>query len=94
MAFKKGQSGNKNGRPKGSTTKPRLSDYLSEQQVDELVKKAYEMAATGNETMIKFILEHKFGKPVQPLGNDDGQPLVVKFDDSFTRKAEDNSSES
>ena len=94
MAFKKGQSGNKNGRPKGTITKPRLSDYLTEQQVNELVKKAYDMAATGDPTMLKFILEHQFGKPVQPLGNDEGRPLVVQFDDSFTRKATGDSSES
>lgn len=65
--FVKGQSGNTKGRPVGTTTKPRLSDYLTESNVDLLVSKAIEMANGGNEAMLKFVLEHKFGRAAQQM---------------------------
>jgi hypothetical protein len=65
------------GRPIGSIKKPRLSDYLSEEQVKKLVKKALDMAGEGNETMLKFILEQHFGKAIQPIGGEDGGPIQV-----------------
>jgi hypothetical protein len=74
------------GRPKGATTKPRLSDYITEEQVNNLVLKAYEMAATGDSTMLKFILEQHFGKAVQPIGNDGDQPFKVQGIDIVIRK--------
>ena len=79
MAFKKGVSGNPAGKPKGATSKPRLSNYLTEEQVNGLVKKAHEMASEGNETMLKFILEQHFGKAVQTVAGDVENPLVVKI---------------
>lgn len=63
------------GRPKGSTTKPRLSDHLTKEQVDTLVAKAFSMAAGGDSVMLKFVLEQHFGKAIQPLGGPDGKEL-------------------
>ena len=77
------------GRPKGSTTRPKISDYLSAGQMDTLVKRAFELANMGNETMLKFILEHHFGKAVQPVGNDNDQPLKITFDNAFTPSTEE-----
>lgn len=79
------ENGKKGGRPKGSTTKPRISDYLNERDIDALLDKAYEMAVNGNEAMLKFILEQKFGKAVQPtdmniLGN-----MTINFDPAFKK---------
>lgn len=72
------------GRPKGSTQKPRLADYLTAKQTDALVQKAIQLALSGNESMIKLLIEQKFGKAVQPIGGDDERPLIIKFDDCFT----------
>jgi hypothetical protein len=71
------------GRPKGSTVRPQLRDYLTQAQITRLTNKAYEMADEGNEVMLKFVLEHVYGKAVQPLGNDEGKALLVKFDNVF-----------
>ena len=71
------------GRPKGSTTKPRISDYLTPQEINTLISKAYEMAASGNETMLKFILEQNFGKAIQPVEGDFKGELTISFDQTF-----------
>lgn len=73
------------GRPKGSTTKPRISDYLTEKQLDKLVKKAYSMAEAGNEAMLKFVLEQKFGKAIQPTDMNIVGDLTINFDPAFNK---------
>ena len=73
------------GRPKGSKTKPTFSNYITEEQVKSLVYKAIEMAGQGNETMLKFVLEHHFGKAMQPVeGNMTGEMKIV-FDKTFNQ---------
>lgn len=79
------------GRPKGSTNRPILRDQLTPQKITALVKKATELAEAGDSVMLKFLLEQVYGKAVQPLGNEDGKPLLVKFDDSFTPSPKGNS---
>ena len=70
------------GRPFGSRKKPQFRDFISESEVKELVKVAKQQAKTKPE-LLKFVLEQVFGKAPQPLGNEDGQPLLIKFDDAF-----------
>lgn len=65
-AEKNRMNGKLGGRPKGSTTKPRLSDYLSEEEVKALVQVAKDMAIKGDGLMLKFVLDHHFGKAIQP----------------------------
>lgn len=79
------------GRPKGSTTKPRLSDFLTKQDVDDLVNKAMEMALKGDTHMLKFCLEQHFGKAVQPLEGDFKGNMSISFDNAFTPETEGNS---
>lgn len=67
------------GRPKGSTTKPRISDYLTQEQVDKLVVKAFEMAESGNEKMLAFVLDHHFGKAAQAITGPDGGPVEFSW---------------
>lgn len=71
------------GRPKGATSKPRISDYMTEKEVKQLVAKVKEMAFNGNESMIKLLVEQHFGKPLQPVGNPDGTNLTITFDTAF-----------
>lgn len=73
------------GRPKGSVTKPRLSDYLSEEQVTLLVSKALELGAAGDSTMLKFVLEQHFGKAIQPVEGKVEGNLTITFDNAFVQ---------
>jgi len=66
----------KGGRPKGSKSKPQLSDYLASGTVKRLVDKAILMAENGDPIMLKFILEHHFGKAVQSFSNPDGTNIM------------------
>lgn len=59
--------GKKGGRPKGSLSKPRLADFLTKSDVQELVGKALELAKIGNAEMLKFVLDHNFGKAPQSI---------------------------
>jgi len=64
MQFKKGQSGNPAGRPKGALDRRSLFRQLIEPYKDELVSKAVEMALAGNEQMLRLILERAL--PAKP----------------------------
>lgn len=86
MAFKKGQSGNPKGKPKGAVTKPRLSDYMTEEEILAIVNKAKELALAGSEAMIKLITEQHFGKPIQPVEGSLQGELILKFDKTFNEK--------
>lgn len=55
------------GRPKGTKKRPQLRDFLTDEQVQELISKAYEMANDGDSTMLKFILEQVHGKAAQTM---------------------------
>lgn len=54
------------GRPKGSTTRPQLRDYITEKEVKELVELAKTQAVDKPE-LLKFVLEHIFGKAPQVI---------------------------
>ena len=67
---------NKGGRPPGSTTKPRLADHLSHDEIMAIVNKAKELAIKGNENMIKLIVEQHFGKAAQAVDvTSDGEKI-------------------
>lgn len=83
MAFKKGQSGNPAGKPKGTYTKPRFSDFLKEGDLDKVIAKALQMAIDGNEGMMKLVIEHSLGKPMQPVEGSFSGDLVLSFDKTF-----------
>ena len=56
MKFKKGESGNPNGRPKGIKDKRVLRQLLNP-HAEDLVKKAVELALSGDTTMLRTCLE-------------------------------------
>ena len=66
------------GRPKGSTSKPRFSDYLSPEKAQALADKAIEMANAGDTQMLKFVLEQYLGKAPQSMDITSGdQPIPL-----------------
>lgn len=80
------------GRPKGSITKPRFSDFITPAEVKKLVAKAIEMAKAGNDNMLKFCLEQNFGKAMQPVEGDFKGNIVLSFDNAFTSSKTENNS--
>lgn len=70
------------GRKKGSTTRPQLRDFYTEEELKTFIEDLKEKAKTDTNIM-KFVAEQVFGKAVQPIGNDDGKPLIVQFDNAF-----------
>lgn len=67
------------GRPKGSTTRPQIRDYITDEEIRDLVKTLKEQAIEKPE-LLKFLLEHVFGKAPQILNfGEDGDNFVVNF---------------
>ena len=87
------ENGKKGGRPKGTTTRPIIRDFLSDEKVSELVAIAVARAEEGDSNLMKFLLEQVFGKAVQPIGNDGGKPLIIQFDGAFTSSPKEDSAE-
>jgi hypothetical protein len=71
------------GRPKGSISKPRFSDYITEEEVKKLVTKAIEMATAGDSNMLRFCLEQHMGKAIQPVDSEVRGEVIITFDRSF-----------
>lgn len=74
------------GRPKGSKTKPQISDFVSREETQELINIAKEKAKSGDTVILKFLLEQVFGKAVQSLSNDGDKPFMVSGVEISVRK--------
>lgn len=90
MAFEKGQSGNPNGRPRGSHDRRRIFREMIEPHSQSLVNTAIEMALAGNEQMLKLILDRLLpAKPksdaIEPINlsgshpGSDGREIIAKM---------------
>lgn len=74
---------NKGGRPIGSRTKQFIGNFITQNEVADLVEVAKKQAKKGDVVMIKFLLEQVFGKAIQPVeGNFTGN-LKLAFDKTF-----------
>lgn len=75
------------GRPKGSTSKPKLSDYITEEEVQEIIIAAKDKAKGGDTRMLTFILEQIFGKAPQSIEANHTGVLTITFDSAFNKDA-------
>ena len=67
------------------SVRPKMTDYWSQEDIEDYftwLKGSYKTDAT----LAKFVGEHLMGKAVQPLGNDDGQPLVIQLSEVIAKK--------
>ncbi len=74
---KKGGKREGSGRPKGATTRPQIRDYITKEEVKDLVEACKKQAADGKTDLLKFLLEQIFGRAVQPIGNDGDEPFKI-----------------
>ncbi len=95
--FKKGQSGNPDGRPKGSKNFTTLMDEAVKQIADAnkittgevwqvLIKRGYSEAKDGNYLFYRDILDRYFGKPVETFRGDPNSPLLVQISKEIADK--------
>lgn len=83
--FKKGQSGNPNGRPKKLPELDKLlADVLGEEKdgvtaAEAILKKLRQMAAAGNLRAAEILLDRGYGKPKQMIENNitGNEPLII-----------------
>ena len=75
--FKKGVSGNLKGRPKGTTTIPKIKDFFTEEDIKELVEQVKKKAREGNDNMLKMLIEQIFGKAPQSIELPGGSGEVI-----------------
>ena len=100
MPFKKGKSGNPNGRPKKDKSAPLAPEKLfktallmelKEKGADmpelrEIARKAINQAKDGDNSARTCVLERIDGKVPQPLGTPDGEGNVVVVMDVISRQ--------
>lgn len=63
------ENGKKGGRPKGSRTLPKIRDYITPEEVKELIQTAKEQAKERPE-LLRFLLEQIFGRAPQSVNVD------------------------
>lgn len=71
------------GRRDGSQNVPKFSSYFTEKEVEEFVRDLFIRAKTSDKIAV-FVGEHLFGKAIQPIGGEDGKPIMISFDKSFS----------
>lgn len=67
------------GRPKGSSNKPRIADFMSEDDIRDLMERYLERAKVEDRVMIHLI-ENVLGKARQNIGLDGGEidkPIAI-----------------
>ena len=81
MPWKPGESGNPNGRPKRLA---QLSAKICEMEprlLERLARIAFDGEDKDANTAIKTLLAYGWGAPFQPIGGEDGGPIMTRNDD-------------
>ena len=76
------------GRPKGSTNRPQIRDYFTQQEIKELVDSAKKKAREGNDATLRTLIEQIFGKPAQALElqGKDGESIKIEISETIAKK--------
>ena len=82
------ENGKKGGRPIGSTTKPRITDYFTGDDVALMAQQAKDMtinAEKPDKDIFKLLWNDLFGLPLRrtELTGAEGEALKILFDNSF-----------
>lgn len=75
------------GRKMGSTAKPKITDSMSEEQIQSIIASALQKAEDGDSVLIKFLLEQYWGKAPQShdLSDNALEALKIVFDPTFKK---------
>ena len=90
MVFKKGESGNPKGRPKGALNKATImAQQICDNAAEQIAAKAVEMALAGDATALRLVLERlvpakKGAQDINLAGQEGGEPIAV--DNALTVK--------
>lgn len=76
-------NGKKGGRPPGSVSRPVLRDYLSPGFIEKFTKKLEKLAMAGDQTAMRLVGEHIFGKAAQSLDITSGGKPIGNIIDSL-----------
>lgn len=88
--FKKGQSGNPKGRPKGSTSIASLIKKIGSEEISQgnpydklefIMRKVFDFAVQGESWAVHFIADRLEGKPKQVVGIQDVSDEPIKVFD-------------
>lgn len=66
------------GRPKGSTSRPALRDYYSQEELEEFIAQLKRQAKV-NPKIAVFVAEQIFGKAPQPISGDGEDMTPITF---------------
>ena len=73
-------NGKKGGRPIGSTTRPRFTDYCTPEDAQKLIELTIKKANEGDVTLLKYCTDHLMGKAPQTMNIDANvkvQPIPI-----------------
>lgn len=70
------------GRKLGSTSRPILREYFTEQEIKDFVINLKKSAETDM-NIKRFVAEQLFGKAIQPVEGEFKGEIILRFDESF-----------
>lgn len=89
-AITSAENGKKGGRPQGSTTKPKITDYFTGDDIAVMAQQAKDMTInsdTPDKDIFKLLWNDIFGLPLRrtELTGAEGEALQILFDSSLNR---------
>jgi len=78
------------GRKLGSTKRPQISDYVTEKEVKGLLKEAKKLAKKGDGNMIRFLIDHCFGRAKQAIEHTGEDGSAIEIENNLSPEAEKN----